>query len=585
MLAKIKSAGLSGMDGFIVTVEVDESDGLPKFVIVGNVSASVRESLDRCQVALRNAGINIPPKRLTINLAPADRRKDGTYFDLAIATGILKSIFLDNSFSLDDYGFVGELGLDGRIRHVNGILPIVTEMKNAGLKGAVVPKINAQEALVVSGMDILGVEDLTDLCNIISKRESFRDYPRETPMIQKSEESYSVDFSDIHGQSFSVRAALIAAAGGHNLLLSGVAGSGKTMIARRIPTILPRLTREENIEITKIYSIAGLLPEGSALMNQRPFRTPHHTITTPALVGGSSSSGIVPGEIALASKGVLFLDELPLFSKASIEALRQPLEEKKVVINRLNGSFLYPADCMLVAAMNPCPCGYYPDRNKCHCTESQIRHYQRGISKPILERIDLCVEVSPVSFSEVTSKTSSISSEELREMVQTARTLQAKRFAASGSLNVNADMSAKDIEQFCKLNDESRNFIGRIFELKSMSMRTYHKVLKVARTIADLEGAQDISISHLSEAVSYRGLEDHLYGATEEVFRSPDSNERIRGAFRLSNRRTKTIRKDSDKPEIAVSGKNRCSKSESTPEYPGISVSGNQKSNGRRCNK
>lgn len=515
MLAKINSAGLSGMDGFIVTVEVDESDGLPKSVIVGNVSASVRESLERCQVALRNVHINIPPKRLTINLAPADRRKDGTHFDLAIAAGILKSIFLNDDFPLDDYGFVGELGLDGRVRHVNGILPIITEMQRAGLKGAIVPRIDVQEALVVEGMDIIGVEDLVDLCNVISKKEDFMSFPRETPVISHSSGSYDVDFSDIHGQSFAVRAALIAAAGGHNLLLSGVAGSGKTMIARRIPTILPRLTREENIEITKVYSIAGLLPEGSALMNQRPFRTPHHTITTPALVGGSSTTGVVPGEIALASKGVLFLDELPLFAKASIESLRQPMEEKQVVINRLNGSFRYPADCMLVAAMNPCPCGYYPDRNKCHCTESQIRHYQRGISKPILERIDLCVEASPVSFEDAISNELSISSADLRAQVQKARDIQRKRFKGHKKLRVNADMSAKDIEHFCTLDDQCRNFMGRIFEMKSMSMRTYHKVLKVARTIADLAGDEDISISHLSEAVSYRGLEDHLYGNKE----------------------------------------------------------------------
>ncbi len=516
MLAKIKSAGLSGMDGFIVTVEVDESDGLPKSVIVGNVSASVRESLERCQVALRNVHINIPPKRLTINLAPADRRKDGTHFDLAIAAGILKSIFLNDDFPLDDYGFVGELGLDGRVRHVNGILPIVNEMQRAGLKGAIVPHIDVQEALVVEGMDIIGVEDLVDLCNIISSKEKFMSFPRETPVITHSSGTYDVDFSDIHGQSFAVRAALIAAAGGHNLLLSGVAGSGKTMIARRIPTILPRLTREENIEITKVYSVAGLLPEGAALMNQRPFRTPHHTITTPALVGGSSSSGVVPGEIALASKGVLFLDELPLFAKASIESLRQPIEEKQVVINRLNGSFRYPADCMLVAAMNPCPCGYYPDRNKCHCTESQIRHYQRGISKPILERIDLCVEASPVSFEDAISHEVSVSSADLRARVQKARDIQRKRFKGRKKLRVNADMSAKDIEHYCTLDDRCRDFMGRIFEMKSMSMRTYHKVLKVARTIADLAEDEAINISHLSEAVSYRGLEDHLYGTREE---------------------------------------------------------------------
>lgn len=517
MLSKIHSAGLSGMDGFLVTVEVDESDGLPKSVIVGNVSASVRESLERCQVALRNVSIIIPPKRLTINLAPADRRKDGTHYDLAIVTGLLKSIFLEEASFIDDYGFIGELGLDGRIRHVNGILPMVTEMKRAGLKGAIVPKPDIQEALVVDGMDIIGVEDLPDLCRLIASKEAFMDFPREKPLVSDHNESYTVDFSDIHGQAFSVRAALIAAAGGHNILLSGTAGSGKTMIARRIPTILPELSREENIEITKIYSIAGLLPEGSALINRRPFRTPHHTITTPALVGGSSGSGVIPGEIALSSRGVLFLDELPLFSKSSIEALRQPLEEKQVTINRLNGSFRYPANCMLVAAMNPCPCGYYPDRSKCHCTESQIRHYQRGISKPILERIDLCVEASPISFREATSSDSGISSAELRKKVHKARELQRIRFTGFSHLRVNADMGAKDIEHFCPLNSQCRSFIEKIFDLKSMSMRTFHKVLKVSRTIADLEGSRDISIVHLSEAVSYRGLEDQLYGSRENI--------------------------------------------------------------------
>ena len=517
MLSKIHSAGLSGMDGFLVTVEVDESDGLPKSVIVGNVSASVRESLERCQVALRNVSIIIPPKRLTINLAPADRRKDGTHYDLAIVTGLLKSIFLEEASFIDDYGFIGELGLDGRIRHVNGILPMVTEMKRAGLKGAIVPKPDIQEALVVDGMDVIGVEDLPDLCRLIAGKEAFMDFPREKPLVSDHNESYTVDFSDIHGQAFSVRAALIAAAGGHNILLSGTAGSGKTMIARRIPTILPELSKEENIEITKIYSIAGLLPEGSALINRRPFRTPHHTITTPALVGGSSGSGVIPGEIALSSRGVLFLDELPLFSKSSIEALRQPLEEKQVTINRLNGSFRYPANCMLVAAMNPCPCGYYPDRSKCHCTESQIRHYQRGISKPILERIDLCVEASPISFREATSNDSGISSAELRKKVHKAREMQRIRFTGFSHLRVNADMGAKDIEHFCPLNSQCRSFIEKIFDLKSMSMRTFHKVLKVSRTIADLEGSRDISIVHLSEAVSYRGLEDQLYGSRENI--------------------------------------------------------------------
>ncbi|HCS67107.1 MAG TPA: ATPase [Oribacterium sp.] len=517
MLAKINSAGLSGLDGYTVSVEVDESHGLPRSIIVGNVSPSVREALERCEVALRNAQIAMPPRRLTINLAPADRRKDGTYFDLAIITGILRSVFLNDSFSLDAYGFIGELGLDGSIKHVNGVLSLVSEMKRAGLRGAVVPFVDIQEALVVEEMDIIGVEDLVDLCHLIESREHFLSYPREQPIHTDIRESYPVDFSEIHGQSFGVRAALIAAAGGHNLLLSGVAGSGKTMIAKRIPTILPPLRREENIEITKVYSVAGLLPPGQPLLNHRPFRTPHHTITTAALVGGSAQGGVVPGELALASRGVLFLDELPLFSKASIEALRQPIEEKQVIISRLNGTFRYPADCLLVAAMNPCPCGYYPDRNKCHCTESQIRQYQRGISKPILERIDLCVEASPVEFQDAVSKQPGPGSEELREQVLKARAVQSTRFQHDEGITVNAEMGIREIERYCELGTKELRFIEQIFHLRSMSMRTYHKVLKVARTIADLAGEERIQVAHLSEAVHYRGIEDQLYGAGERI--------------------------------------------------------------------
>ena len=513
MLAKINSAGLSGLDGYSVSVEVDESHGLPRSVIVGNVSSSVREALERCDVALRNAEIAMPPRRLTINLAPADRRKDGTCFDLAIVTGILRSVFLTDSFSLDDYGFIGELGLDGSIKHVNGVLSLVSEMKRAGLHGAVVPLVDIQEALVVEDMDIIGVEHLVDLCHLIESKESFLRYPREEAVRSEVHGRGFVDFSEVHCQSYGVRAALIAAAGGHNLLLSGVAGSGKTMIAKRIPTILPPLRRDENIEITKVYSVAGLLPPGQSLLNHRPFRTPHHTITTAALVGGSAQGGIVPGELALASRGVLFLDELPLFSKASIEALRQPIEEKQVIISRLNGTFRYPADCLLVAAMNPCPCGYFPDRNKCQCTESQIRQYQRGISKPILERIDLCVEAAPVAFADAVSKDSGPSSAELRAQVLRAREIQAARFHGESKIRVNAEMGIREIERYCTLGTKELAFIGRIFQLRSMSMRTYHKVLKVARTIADLEKEEQIQVAHLSEAVNYRGIEDQLYGS------------------------------------------------------------------------
>ncbi len=512
MLSKVNSAGLSGMHGYSVSVQVDESNVLPKSVIVGNVSASVREAQERVFVALKNIGYALPPKRLTINLAPADQRKEGTYFDLPIVTGMLRSLRMLPDFPIDEYGFLGEVGLDGQVRHVRGMLSLITEFKKQGRSGAVIPLEDVQEALAVDDMDIIGISSLQELIALLHSEEDFFGFPRETMHDARTAETYDVDFSEIHGQSYAVRASLIAAAGGHNLLLSGVAGSGKTMIAKRLPTILPALTREENIEITKIYSIAGLLPRGEALMNRRPFRTPHHTITTPALIGGALQGGIVPGELVLSSGGVLFLDELPLFSKSSIEALRQPIEEKKVIINRLNGSFTYPAECLLVAAMNPCPCGYYPDRNKCRCTPGQIRSYQRGVSKPILERIDLCAEASPVSYQEATDRSHATDSASLRKKVNAARKIQKIRFRSVPGVKVNAGMGIREIEEFCVLHREEENFIRKIFELKSLSMRTYHKVLKVARTIADLENEKDIRVQHLSEAVSYRGLEERLYG-------------------------------------------------------------------------
>ena len=510
MLSKINSAGISGVDGFMVSVEVDESNGLPRSVIVGNVSPSVREAMERCDVALRNVGIDLPPKRVTVNLAPAGRRKDGTTYDLAILTGMLRALRLVSDIPLEQYGFLGEIGLDGTVRHINGVLPLIAEMRAAGLNGAVVPYSCVQEALVIEGMDIIGVRDISDLVTLLRSHDHFKTFPRESPVLQKNESSYSVDFSELHGQAFGIRAALIAAAGRHNILLSGTAGSGKTMIARRIPTILPPLSKKENIEITKVYSVAGLLPEGASLINQRPFRTPHHTITTAALIGGSAQGGVIPGELALAANGVLFLDELPLFSKSSIEALRQPMEDKKVVLNRLQGKFTYPADCLIVAAMNPCPCGFYPDRNKCSCTPGQIRSYQRGISKPILERIDLCVEVAPVSFEELKSTTETCSSKDLQNAVLEARAIQQHRFRNS-SVQCNADMGIREIHSYCALGPEEEHFMERIFTLKSMSMRTYHKVLKVARTIADLDRSSDISVSHLAEAIGYRGLEDKLF--------------------------------------------------------------------------
>lgn len=512
MLAKINSAGLHGLDGYPVCVQVDESNGLPRSVIVGNVSANVREALDRCTVAMKNAELPLPPKRLTINLQPADRRKDGSGFDLPILLGMLLSLGLVACSPPEDYGFFGEVGLDGEIRHVRGALSLVTALQEAGLRGAVVPEEDAAEASVVEGMDIIGVRSISDLRSLLSSEESFRSFQRgRGGQREESEPEKIPDFSDVRGQSFSVRAALIAAAGKHNLLLSGPAGSGKSMIAKRIPGILPPLSRKEDIEITKLYSIAGMLPKGRALYGKRPFRSPHHSITSTALLGGSGPGGIVPGELPLALNGVLFLDELPLFSKSSIEGLRQPMEDRFLVIQRLSGSFRYPADCLLIAAMNPCPCGHFPDRRRCRCTPSQIRSYQRGISKPILERMDLCVEVSPVSYEDARSRGRGISSERLREDVIRARELQRERFRGL-PIRCNSEMGIGEIERFCALREKEERFMRRIFQLKQLSMRTYHKLLKTARTIADLSGEPEIGIPQLSEAVSYRSLEERLFG-------------------------------------------------------------------------
>lgn len=519
MLAKIFSAGLSGIDGYAVTIEADGSGGLPRSVIVGNVSPSVREAMERCQVGLKNSGICLPPRRLTINIAPADRRKDGTCFDLAITVGLLKAVFPEYTADISGYGFLGEVGLDGSIHPVKGMLSMAAALKEAGVKGVVVPEANAAEAKVIEELDVIGINDLKTLCVLLEHQDKFESYPRAEISEAAKTECSEVDFSEVRGQAVCVRAALIAAAGNHNLMLSGIAGTGKSMIARRIPTIMPPLTREEDISITRIYSASGLLPAGRGLLGTRPFRSPHHSITVPALIGGQRD-GMTAGEISLASKGVLFMDELPLFSRMAIEALREPLEEKTITINRLGISCTYPADGLLVAALNPCPCGYYPDRTKCRCTPAQIRAYQRGISRPILERIDLLAEAVPVDFSllqEQNEKPQSaadgriLSSQELREQVIRARAIQRDRFRGQ-KIRYNSEIGAKEIPVYCRLGKTEAEFMEKVYRLKNMSIRTYHKALKVARTIADLEGEKEIAVRHLSEAVSFRGLEGEMFG-------------------------------------------------------------------------
>ncbi|MBO6119127.1 MAG: YifB family Mg chelatase-like AAA ATPase [Lachnospiraceae bacterium] len=512
MYSKVLCETIRGINGVLTYVEADSSNGLPNFSMVGNLTSSVKEASDRVRTALKNSNIEIPAKKVTINIAPADIRKDGTAFDLPIAVAILKSLEMINKkviSLIEEYAFIGELNLSGEIVGVRGILSMVSGLKNQGIKGVVVPRENEQEALVVDGLDIISVESLKELLYLLESEERFKNYPR--PKFEKINEinNYFLDFSDVSGQSFLKRACEVAVAGFHNIIISGSAGTGKTMIAKRIPTIMPELSIDEAIEITKVYSVAGEL-RNKTLMTTRPFRNPHHSISVTSLIGG----GIYPrpGEISLASNGVLFLDELPHFSKMAIETLREPLEEKSITISRLQGSYCYPANFMLVTAMNLCPCGHFPDRNKCNCSEVAIERYQRSISKPILERIDICVESSPIKFNELSGTSDGgEKSEVIRKRVEECRDIQKERFKCYKNIKFNSQMTTKEIKKYCKIGDKEQEYLRKIFNVKKLSARTYHKVLKVARTIADMAKSDTIKVEHLVEACNYRSLEDKIY--------------------------------------------------------------------------
>lgn len=509
MYSKVLCASIRGINGVLTYVEADSSNGLPNFLMVGNLASSVKEAADRVRTALKNSNVDIPAKKVTINIAPADLRKDGTAFDLPIAVAILKSLKVIENSLIDDYAFIGELNLSGEIIGVKGILSMVTGLKENNVKGVIVPKVNEQEALVVKGIDVISVSNVTELIMLLKTKDSFKNATR--PRFQEIDEQndYQVDFSDISGQEFLKRACEIAVAGFHNIIISGPAGTGKTMVAKRIPTIMPKLSLEEEIEITKVYSIAGEL-KNKRLMTRRPFRNPHHSISVTSLIGG----GIYPrpGEITLASNGVLFLDELPHFSKLAIETLREPLEEKGITISRLQGSYYYPANFMLVAAMNLCPCGHFPDRNKCNCSEVVIERYQRSISKPILERIDICVESSPIRFNELSDGGGGGErSEAIRKRVEECREIQRERFKNYKNISFNSQMTTKEIKKFCIVGTAEKEYLRKVFNVKKLSARTYHKILKVSRTIADMDKSDNIKIEHLVEACNYRSLEDKIY--------------------------------------------------------------------------
>lgn len=513
MVSTVLSATLRGLCVEFIWVEADTSNGLPVFHMVGYLSSEVKEAGERVRTAIRNSGILLPAKKMVINLSPANMRKKGSMFDLPIAVAILASIGEVEIKHADATLMVGELSLDGAVKSVPGVLPIVMEAKKRGCNMCIVPKENQREGALVEGITVIGVETLTEVCQILkggcpihqSMQEGSGDW---NEAVLENE----LDYSDIHGQQVAKRAAEIAVAGNHNMLMIGPPGTGKSMIAKRIPTILPRLTKEESMELTMIYSIIGELNQESPLMQHRPFREVHQSVTKTALVGG----GVIPkpGEISLAHKGVLFLDEIAEFQKPVLELLRQPLEDHQIKILRERGEYLFPAEFLLVAAMNPCPCGNYPDLNKCMCTSTQIRNYLGRLSQPLLDRIDICVEVEKVQYADLQNGQQEETSEQIRKRVAAAREIQRKRYAELGILT-NSQLRAKDMGRYCHLGPKEEQMMRQAFERMNLTARLYYKVLAVARTIADLEGKEHIELAHLGEALSFRSMDKKYWGGGE----------------------------------------------------------------------
>ena len=505
MLAKVLSSAVFGINAYVVEVEVDIAHGLPSFSTLGLPDGAVRESRERVKAAIKNSGYEFPPDRITVNLAPADIRKEGAAFDLPIALGILAATGAVEQSRLNRFLILGELSLYGEVKPVKGTLPVSIATRENGYQGIIIPRGNANEGAVVNEIEVLPVGRLSEVVGFFNGERSIPRAQVDLDKIFGSDVDYGVDFSDVKGQQHVKRCLEVAAAGGHNVIMIGPPGSGKTMLARRLPTILPDMNLEESLETTKIHSVAGLLPAGSALVVTRPFRSPHHTISDAGLIGGGTVPR--PGEVSLAHNGVLFLDELPEFRKNNLEMMRQPLEDGSLTISRAATSLTYPSRFMLVAAMNPCPCGYYSDpNNECRCTIPQIQRYRSKVSGPLLDRIDLQIEVPAVKYRDIAGQDSGDPSGVIRERVNRARKIQMDRFRGY-KIYSNGQMINRHIKKFCAVDGESQRLLEVAIDRLGLSARAYIRILKVARTIADLEGTESISSAHISEAIQYRSLD------------------------------------------------------------------------------